>query len=262
MGVLSTYIVNKMLDHILKVGSFLQPANLYVALYNGDPSGAGTECPGTEYARQTVNAWNAAANRANANTSQIDFPEIETNDWGTIDYIAIFDANTGGNLIAYDAIDSYVTQLGDNLYIGAGDLDISIPSGGVTTAWANKILDHIFKNDALGVPTNLYVGASKANPTDDASGISEPSGGAYARKNHNSWDAANSKATENTGACAFTQATASWGEITHAFISDSIDAVLEANIIFYGALGSSLLIGNQDTLNFADGAIDIAVDAV
>ena len=261
MGVLSTYVVNEILDHILKTGSFSQPTNLYVALFNGDPSGAGSECPGTEYARQQVNAWDAAASRATENTSQIDFPEIETDDWGTIDYIAIYDADTGGNLIAYDAVDSYVTQLGDNLYIGAGDLDISITSGGVTTAWANKILDHIFKNTAITVPTNLYVGVSTANPTDDASGLAEPSGGAYARKNHNTWDSAASKATENTGAITFTQATASWGELTYGFISDSVDAVLEANIIFYGALGSSLLIGNQDTLNFADGAIDIAVDA-
>jgi hypothetical protein len=261
MGKLSTYTANKILDHILKTASFTQPTNLYVALYNGDPSGTGTECPGTEYARQAVNDWDTAANRATANTSQINFPEIETNDWGTVDYIAIFDALTGGNLIAYDAIDSYVTQLGDNLYIGAGDLDVSIASGGVTTAWANKILDHIFKNDAITVPTNLYVGASTANPTDNASGISEPSGGAYARKIHNAWDAASLKATENTEAATFTQATASWGEITHAFISDSVDAVLEANIIFYSALGSSILMGNQDTLNFADGAIDIAVDA-
>jgi hypothetical protein len=36
---------------------------------------------------------------------------------------------------------------------------------------------------------------------------------------------------------------------------------LEANIIFYGALDSSLLIGNGDTLNFADDALEIEVDA-
>lgn len=261
MGKLSTYIVNEILDHITKVGSFSQPTNLYVALYNGDPTGAGTECPGTEYARQLINDWDNAASRAVSNTSQINFPEIETNDWGDITYIAIFDAITGGNLIAYDDIVSYTTQLGDNLYIGAGDLDASIPAGGLTTAWANKILDHIFKNDALSVPTNLYVGASTANPGDDASGISEPSGGAYARKNHNDWNIATSKATDNDGAITFETATASWGEITHCFLSDSLDAVLEANIICYGALDSSLLIGNGDTLNFADGVLDIAVDA-
>jgi len=261
MGKLSNYIINEALDHILKVGAYTPATHLYVALFNGDPSGAGTECPGTEYARQIVDDWDTASGRATANTSQINFPEIETDDWGTITYIAIYDALTGGNLIAYDDVSSYETELGDNLYIGAGDLDVSFPTGGITTAWANKVLDHIFKNDTLSVPTNLYIGASTANPTDNASGIAEPSGGAYARKNHNAWNIASSKVTTNDGAITFTTATASWGEITHCFISDSVDAVLEANIIFYGALDSSLLIGNGDTLNFADDALEIEVDA-
>ncbi len=262
MGKLSTYIINEMLDHVLKVGSFTQPTNLYVALFDGDPTGGGVECSGTEYARQLVNNWDTATGRAITNTDKIEFPEIETNDWGDIDYIAIYDALSGGNLIAYDDVVSYTTQLGDNLYIDIGDLDISFSSGGVTTAWANKILDHIFKNTAITVPTNIYVGVSKANPGDDVSGLSEPSGGAYARKNHNTWNTASSKTITNDGEITFTQATASWGEITHFIVSDSVDAIFEANIIFYGALTLSVLIGNQDTLKFTDEGITIIADEV
>jgi hypothetical protein len=260
MGKLSTYVMNKMLDHIAKTSSFSQPTNLYLALFHGDPNGAGVECPGTEYARQLVNNWDNASGRAITNTDQIDFPEIETNDWDDIDYIAIYDALSGGNIIAYDDIVSYTTQLGDNLYIGAGDLDISLSAGGVGNTWANKILDHIFKNDAITVPTNIYVGASTANPGDDASGLSEPSSGAYEREIHNTWNIAASKTITNDGAITFTQATASWGELTHFLISDSLDSVLVANLIFYGALTESKLIGNQDTLKYTDEGLTIIAD--
>ncbi|MDD4877200.1 MAG: hypothetical protein PHQ86_08770, partial [Dehalococcoidales bacterium] len=83
MGKLSTYVVNKALDHVLKNDSFTQPTHLYAALFNGDPSGAGSECTGTEYARVLVDNWDAAASRAITNTDKIEFPEIETDDWGT-----------------------------------------------------------------------------------------------------------------------------------------------------------------------------------
>jgi hypothetical protein len=35
---------------------------------------------------------------------------------------------------------------------------------------------------------------------------------------------------------------------------------LEGNIIIHGALGASKLIGNGDTLNFADETLDIVID--
>ena len=261
-GVISVYTGNKILDHILKVASFSQPTNLYISLYNGDPSGAGVECPGTEYNRILCNNWNAAANREVKNTAQIDFDEIETNDWGDISYVGIHDALTEGNLIGYVPLaETYTTQLGDNLYIAAEALTIKWKAGGICNSWANKSLDHVFKNDALSVPTNLYVGASKADPTDDASGLNEPSTGDYARKLHNNWNIAASKATNNDGAITFVTATASWeAAVTHFIISDSLDAVLEGNIIIHGALGASKLIGNGDTLNFADKTLDVVID--
>jgi hypothetical protein len=261
MGKLSEHVVNEMLDHILKVGEYAQPTNIYIALFNGDPTGVGTECPGTEYARIQANAWDAAASRTLANTSQIDWAECETDDWGTVTYIAIYDAITGGNLLGYDAITSYTIELGDNLYIATGDLDVSLEAGGICNTWANKLLDHIFKNDALIVPTNIYIGASTADPTDNASGLAEPAGGSYARKNFNTWNIAANKATSNNGDITFVTATGSWGTISHLVISDHLSEVGVANIIFHGALGSSAIIGNGDTLKFNNGDLDIAVDA-
>ena len=261
MGKLSIYVINEVLDHVLKTGSFTPPTHLYIALFDGDPSGAGTECPGTEYARVVCDTWDAAAARKTANTSQIDFAECETADWGNITYIAIYDAISGGNLIGYDDIASYTVEIGDNLYIAAGDIDVEFSAGGVCNSFAASILDHIFKTSALTIPTDLYIGVSTANPGDDNSGIAEPSGNAYARIKQNTWNAAAAKVAENDGIVTFVQATGSWGTLTHWFMADHLTEAGEPHIIFYGALGESAIIGNGDTLKLSDEGIDIKVDA-
>ena len=86
--------------------------------------------------------------------------------------------------------------------------------GSISNYLENELLDHILGTGAYTKPT-VYVGLSTADPTDDASGNAEPSGNAYARVAHSAWDAATSRATENTGTCTFPQATGSWGTITH-----------------------------------------------
>jgi len=119
----------------------------------------------------------------------------------------------------------------------------------------NEVLDHVLKTADWAQPTNLYVGLSTADPTDDATGIAEPSGNGYARVQHNAWDAAASRATENTGTISFPEATGSWGTITHFFISD---ASTGGNMIAHGALSASKTIGSGDNASFQDGAIDVS----
>jgi hypothetical protein len=45
----------------------------------------------------------------------------------------------------------------------------------------NELLDHVFGAAAYSAPATLYVGLSTADPTDDDSGLAEPSGNGYAR---------------------------------------------------------------------------------
>ena len=264
MGILSTYVCNKLLDHILKTASYSQPTNIYVALFNGDPEGAGVECSGATYARVQANGWTGATSRALSNEAKLEFAEAGA-DWGNVNYVAIYDAITGGNLLGKDDISQITVNEGDNLYIAIGDIDVSLASGGICNTWANAFLDHIFKNDALTIPTNLYAGYSTANILDDVSGLAagEPSGNGYARKNHNAYNAAAAKLADNNGAILFDAASGgAHGTITHFFISDHLTNQLEANIIFYGPLGSSVVIGDGDQLNFPTGDMDFEIDAV
>ena len=262
MGKLSVDVCNKMLDHILKTTPMSQPTNIYIALFDGDPEGAGTECTGATYARVQANGWTNAAARALSNEAKLEFAEAG-NDWANVNYVAAYDAITGGNLLGKDDISQITVNEGDNLYIAIGDIDVSLSSGGICNTFANAFLDHIFKNSALSVPTNLFEGYATENIVDDASGLAagEPSGNGYARKDHEAFNAAAAKLADNNGAILFAAASGgAHGTITHFFVSDNLTAQTEANIIFYGPLGSSVSIGDGDQLNFPTGDMDFEID--
>ena len=75
---------------------------LYAALFTGDPSGAGTELTGGDpaYARQAVTLGAASAGQIVVETDEtFDVPA-----GATVNYVAIYDAATAGNLIAYEAV--------------------------------------------------------------------------------------------------------------------------------------------------------------
>ena len=251
-----------MLDHILKTTPYAQPTNIYIALYDGDPEGAGTECSGATYARVQANGWTGAAARALSNEAKLEFAEAG-NDWGNVNYVVAMDALSGGNILGKDDISQITVNEGDNLYIAIGDIDVSLAAGGIGNTWANSFLDHIFKNSALSVPTNLYAGYATATPNDDASGLAagEPSGNGYARKGHDAYNGAAAKLADNNGAILFDAASGgAHGTITHLFISDSLTLQAVANLIFHGALDSSVSIGDGDQLNFPTGDMDFEID--
>lgn len=106
----------------------------------------------------------------------------------------------------------------------------------MSTYAANKILELLVGKTAFATPT-ATIGLSTANPLDDGSGISEPSGNGYSRvtTSGSDWAAASSKSISNAVAIAFPEATGSWGTITHFFAVDG-----SSNLLFYGALTSSV----------------------
>ena len=260
MGSLSDYIENEILDHVLKVGAFTQPTNLYIGLSTADPLDDATgiaEPSGGAYARVNHNAWDTASSRATENTGTVSFPEA-TGSWGTITHFFISDALTAGNMIAHGSLSSSKTiGSGDNASFQDGAIDISFNAGGISNDLSNKVLDHIFINTAYTVVTNIYTSLKNGNPTDDNSGGTEPSSGAYARVVSNSWDAASGGATENDGAITFPQATSAWGTVDYFMLMDASSA---GNMMFYGPLDNSRNIGQNDTPSFADGALDITMD--
>lgn len=122
----SNYLENKVLLHVFGATAYTAPATLYVALFTSDPgeTGSGTEVSGGSYARQTI-AFTVTGNQA-SNTGAAEFPTA-TASWGTITHAAVFDAVSGGNMLAYGALTTSKTiASGDVLRIPAGDFDINL----------------------------------------------------------------------------------------------------------------------------------------
>jgi len=121
----------------------------------------------------------------------------------------------------------------------------------------DKILDHITGKTSFTMPT-AYVALSTADPTDDASGIAEPSGNGYARvaTTGATWDAASGGATANAAAITFPTASGSWGTITHFAL---YDASTDGNMLAHGELDTPTAITTNQIATFAIGAFDITL---
>jgi hypothetical protein len=121
----------------------------------------------------------------------------------------------------------------------------------------NKTLDHIVGKTSFTMPT-AYVALSTADPTDDGSGMAEPSGNGYARVTTaaGDWNAASSGATSNANAITFPTATGSWGTITHFAL---YDAATSGNMLAHGDLSASQAISTNQIARFAVGELDITL---
>lgn len=124
----SNYLETKVLDHVFGGTAYTAPSTLYVALFTADPTDAdsGTEVTtvGTAYARQTVTFTTSGA--TTSNDSAVEYATATSN-YGTVSHIGIYDASTGGNLLAHASLTSSKTiETGDVFRIPAGDLDITL----------------------------------------------------------------------------------------------------------------------------------------
>ncbi len=130
--------------------------------------------------------------------------------------------------------------------------------GSLSDYTENALLDHLTGETSYTQPTNLYVALSTADPLDSGSGLTEPSGNGYARELINNWDSASSRTIQNTDIISFTEATGSWGVLTHFAILDNSSG---GNMIAHGSLSISQTIADGDNASFQAGDIDVSWQA-
>ena len=122
----TNYAENKVMDVAFGETTWTAPTTHYLSLHTSDPSetGATGEISGSAYVRQSIGF--TVTNNTATNTAVVEFPTA-TASWGTITHIAIWDAASGGNAIAYAALtSSKAIATGDVLRLPAGDLDITL----------------------------------------------------------------------------------------------------------------------------------------
>lgn len=121
-------------------------------------------------------------------------------------------------------------------------------------------LDHLFKVAVYTPATNLYVAlcTSTVVDSDDGDGLTgEVSGGQYARKQCNTWEAASGGSTTNAIVLTFAQATADWGTISHFAVCDHLST---GAVIVHGALNTEKNVGSGDTAKYATDSIKVSLD--
>lgn len=119
MSSFSDFLEDKVLKHVFTNTAYTAPSTLYVALFTVAPTdaGGGTEVStsGTNYARQTM-AFTVSGSSPTqaANTAAVEWGTAASS-WGTVVAAAVFDAASGGNMLAWGALTS-------NKTIAAGDV--------------------------------------------------------------------------------------------------------------------------------------------
>ena len=115
------------LQYVFTTDSVTRPTAWYVGLFTADPTDTGsgaTEISGNAYAR--VSASFTVSGNAATTSAAVEFAAA-TGSWGTISHIGIFDASSGGNLIAHSALTaSKAIANGDVFRIPASDIDITL----------------------------------------------------------------------------------------------------------------------------------------
>lgn len=133
----SDYLEDKVLNHVFGGTAYTAPSTLYVGVFTSSASdtGPGTEVSGNGYARQSAAFTVSGTSPTTATSSAaIEFPEA-TGSWGTVTYAGVFDALTGGNMLAWAELTDpadFVTPLpkaistGDILRISSGNLKVTL----------------------------------------------------------------------------------------------------------------------------------------
>jgi hypothetical protein len=126
----STYLNNKLLDHVVSAVPYTAPVTLFLALYTTAPTiaGGGTEATGGSYARVAVtnNATNfpAASASSKSNGTVITWPTA-TGSWGVVLAVGILDASTAGNLLYFSTISSKTVDSNDTVSIPVSNLTVT-----------------------------------------------------------------------------------------------------------------------------------------
>ncbi len=127
MSEISTYLENALINATLRNTTYTSVATVYVSLWTSDPTdaGSGTEVSGGSYARTAV-TFGAPSSGVTTNSADVTFPTA-TGSWGTVGWIGINDALSGGNLLYHTPLDvAKAITTGDVFKIATGNLSVEL----------------------------------------------------------------------------------------------------------------------------------------
>ena len=126
-----------------------------------------------------------------------------------------------------------------------------------STYWLNKIMDTMYTN----ATTEFWIGLSSTKPSQDGTGVSEPSGGNYARVQITEFSVANNGTIKNINAIEFPRSTAQWfdstAKATYWVLFDG--NTTEANLLSCGELDEPKTIESNTAITIAAETLSITL---
>jgi len=130
MSSFNDYTESLVLNWLFTTNSATRPTAWYVGLFTSAPSdtGGGTEVSGSAYARKATGTITVSGTATTAtNSAAIEFAAASGGNWGAIGWAAVFDASSGGNMLAWAPLTTSRTiNDGDVFRIPAGSLTITL----------------------------------------------------------------------------------------------------------------------------------------
>jgi len=180
-------------------------------------------------------------------------------DWSAITGVGLYAANTGTDLILGGSWSADPGN-GDTVRISSGAIDIDLDASnasGLTNYLVQQFLRKVSGLSTDTPPSNYYVRlyTTVPNVKTGATGT-EVTGGSYAAANVASpfADAASAGATQNAAQVDYATATANWGTVLGAAITDATPT----NFYAVDAFPSGVVMDNGDDFYIADGAFDLS----
>ena len=124
----TNYLEQKVLEHTFRNTAYTSPTTVYLGLLSAAPtdSTSGTELSGNGYARQACAFDAYSSNKQVSNTSDETFT-ASGGAWNTITHFGVYDASTGGNLLAYgEILPNVLISDGETFTVEAGKLIIEL----------------------------------------------------------------------------------------------------------------------------------------
>ena len=238
------------------------PAQVYIGLYLSSPgeSGeAGTEVSYNGYARQPLALSAPAVNGTTvsaSNTEEISFA-IPDASAGTVTYVAVLDALTGGNVLVYAPLPNPIALTSETqVKFMIGDFVLTMAGGNMVPGFKVRVLNVLRGVSLAGF--DPYLALYGGDPTQ---GGAELTGSGYARLplvfSEPEEQTSGQMRIANTNEAATATATSNWGSWAYGVI---MDGPTGGNGVWYRANAGVYNMNNGARANVAAGAIVLGVN--
>lgn len=261
MSAMTNYMETKMLN-AMRGTAEAAPVSVWVGMFLSNPGESGTG--GTEvsyegYVRQQLQltAPTASGNTVGCTNSEALVFPTPPGSSGTVTHVAVFDAQTGGNMLCYAALNNNIVLTSETSpRIQSGNVQLSLSAGNMDASYKMRVLNWLRGTTISGFTS--YLALYNGDP---ASGGTELTGTGYARMAVTFAEPAEQVSgqmtMQNNAAMESAAANVNWGTWAYGVI---LDAATGGNRVWTAKNAGEYAMQNGAKAYFDAGTIQVALN--